>query len=219
MKKQLSIIAFTIILFAAVLGIMSCSGTPPTNNTANSNTNAESNTALVKSALVEDCVPSGTTTIPIKIREGVERNIGRDQNLSKQYGTVRKNFEFQPVMESGEAVLYIWGKVFVKNPSLDGLNQTFKFFMKQGCVNRIVFGQPPSPPTITVTARDFTYEACEAPNDICADGSCQLPANCPHFDANSNTNKNSNTNSNTNKNSNTNSNSNTNTNSNTNKKN
>ena len=198
MKKQLSIIALTIILFATVLIIMSCSGTPPTaNNTAgntnSNNTNVNSNSASSRIPPVEDCTPEpSATTKPLKIKKGFMENMNREPYLVNQNS---RNFDFRLDDDSGEVIMYIWGKVFISRGKLvlDDFNQTFKGFMKQGCVKKIVFGRPAGSLTTTVSATDFTYEACEYPNELCANGTCAPQGSCQPL-TNTNTRANSNMN-------------------------
>ena len=196
MKKQLSITLLTIVSLAAVLLNLSCGGVPQ-NNTAVSNaangSAAPSNTAANSTAqssptpVVTDC--SGDASGKQKIiKDGIEDNIKKDGKLYSQY--TAKKFGFEPVMDAnGDAALYIWGSIFTSGKDLDNLNKTYKDFVKKGCVTKVAFT---SAPAKIADVSTLEFNLCEAPNQICPDGTCREV--CVKKDANTNTNMNSNSN-------------------------
>ncbi|MDQ6785209.1 MAG: hypothetical protein M3033_00120 [Acidobacteriota bacterium] len=224
MKKQLIITALLIVLLAAVLINLSCNGTTtPTNNTTVNNNdsiaNKDSNSAqnnTEESILVStnpDCSGNETEKHD-KIKNGVEYNIRQHTNLKNQYD-MANNFHFEPVVETnGDAALYIWGKIYItSHKDMDDFHKTFKYYRKQGCVKRIVFGPPPTIPLATpdsnnkILSAGFEIVACEDPNHLCSDGSCKEDCNGNVSISNTNVNMRSNTNTNSNSNTNTNTNS------------
>ncbi len=126
-----------------------------------------------------------------KIKDGVTAKIRANSKLDYQY--VANKFYFDPVIEANdEATLYIWGNIYTSANDVDDLNKTYKDFVKRGCVSKVVFT---SPPTTTATGEKFEFNVCEAPNQICSDGSCREV--CLRKDVNSNSNTNTNFNTNT----------------------
>jgi hypothetical protein len=191
MKKQLSITLLTIVSLAAVLLNLSCGGTQQNNiagsNAVNSNVTPGNTAQSNRTNVTADC--SGDTPAKQKkIKDGIRDNIKNQKKLDYQY--VAKKFDFEPVVgTNGDATLYIWGSVLTAANDVDDLNKTYKDFMKRGCVVKVLFTSPPE--RLTTEAR-FNFTLCEAPNQICPDGTCQEV--CNRKDGNDNTNMNSNSN-------------------------
>lgn len=188
MKKQLSITLLAIVILAAVLLNLSCGGTSP-NNTSVSNVangNAAPGTTAQSSQTFADPDCSGDATgKQKKIKDGIKDNIKKDGKLESQH--MAKNFDFEPVVDAkGDATLYIWGNIFTARNDLDNLNKTYKDFVKKGCVTKVIFT---SAPTMPASAAGFSFSSCEAPNQICSDGSCQEV--CVKQNENTNNNMNS----------------------------
>ena len=210
MKNRLVKIAFANILLAAVLMSLSCADVPqnktaintPSNNTVVQNTNKPESTDILE----VDC--SGDAPVKKqKIKDGIKSNIDKDNDLKYQ---LKKRFDFEPVVDStGDAVLYIWGNVFTSAKNLNQLNKTYESFVKKGCVTKVVFDKAPGMQTLN---GGFEFELCEAPLQICPDGTCQQTCisladnENPKTNSNANPKTNSNTNSNTNLNTNSNAN-------------
>jgi hypothetical protein len=183
----------TIVSLAAVLLNLSCAGTPP-NNTVKSNTvngnAAPSNTDQSNETFADVEWPEDATGKKDKINREVKEKINSEKNLRYQHNENKKNFYFEPVVDAkGVATLYIWGSIFTSSKDLNKLNETFKDVMKRKCVEKVVFT---SPPDMLERAASFEFLLCEAPNQICSDGSCR--EYCDRKDVNANTNMNSNTN-------------------------
>lgn len=177
MKNNLLKFSLINILLAGVLFMMSCGEKPqnkppvpaPANNAAN---NTSNNTAALNNTNQnepdEKCDGDKVTLV----KNGMEAKINAKNNLKYQYKT---NFDFKPVADANNNVtVYIWGKFFTDKKELDELNKTYKGFVKKGCIERVIFDQEP---TIKTLDPGFEYSLCEAPNQVCSDGTCQQ--NCP----------------------------------------
>jgi len=191
MKKQLSITLLTIVSLAAVLLNLSCSGTPQNNtavNNAANGTAAPSNMAQSSQTFADPDCSGDAPAKQKKIKDGIKDNIKKDGKLESQH--MAKNFDFEPVLDAnGDATLYIWGNIFTSRNDLDNLNKTYRDFVKKGCVTKVAFT---SAPTMSASAAAFYFTLCEAPNQICPDGTCQ--EYCVRMDGNVNANMNTNSN-------------------------
>jgi hypothetical protein len=193
MKKQTGIFLLAVVLLGSLLLNPSCDSTTKNNSNSNSasNNSAQSNTNQ-SVATAPDCSGNGNIKKQ-KIKDGVTLKIRGNPKLDPQYRA--NNFYFDPVIEANdEATLYIWGKIYTSANDVDDLNKTYKDFMKRGCVSKVVFT---SPPTTTAVSNRFEFNICEAPNQICSDGSCREVCTIIKDD-NTNTNSNTKANSNTN---------------------
>ncbi len=174
MKNDLLKFSLTNILLAVCLFMMSCGeaaqNKPPANNAANNaanNTVAQNNTN--ETVPDEKCDGDKVKTV----QDGMEAKINAKNILKYQY---KKNFDFKPVADANNNVtVYIWGKLYTDKKELDELNKTYKGFLKKGCIANVIFDQEPN--TKSQAAPGFEYGLCEAPNQVCSDGTCQQ--NCP----------------------------------------
>ena len=201
MKKQSSITLFTIIAFAAALLSLSCGGaaTNTAKSNAVNNNVAPSNTDEITEASIDEICSDNTSQKPGKIKEKLKDEIKGDKKLNYQHescesGCSHEKFFLDPVMETnGDVTLYIWGSIYIKDPNddLDNLHKKYKKFLKRGCVTKVVYAPPPG--VSPALLRHFQYTAlCEAPNQICADGSCREVCDLMHGNVNTSTNSNSN---------------------------
>lgn len=179
MKNRLTAITFAAILFAAVLLSLSCkdtsqnntmSNTTANNTVANVNQNNSVQNSESVSTLAFDC--NGTNEQKItKVNAKMLQNIQGDLDLQKQYSNGK--FNFNVAENSGNVVLYIWGRVHTeKEDKVDDLNKTFKKFVKKGCVAKVIFGEPAKDKA--TTSQGFEYSLCEYPNEVCSNGECRL---------------------------------------------
>lgn len=190
MKKKLSNIALAGILLVSVLASLSCTDVPQNKAVVN----APANNSVVQNNFnktepgISDADCSGDPTVKKKkIKDGIGAKINGYSGLKDQ---LKKRFDFEPVVDSnGDAVLYIWGDVFTSAGNLDQLNKSYESYVKKGCVIQIVFDKAPGAKELN---GGFKFDLCEAPNQVCSDGSCQQA--CPKEIDNENKNANSNTN-------------------------
>ncbi len=176
MKNRLTAITLATILFAAVLMSLSCQdASQNTNNTMANNTAMNANQSNSDqnsdsdSTLGEDCTGKNVEARKRKVFGKIEGNIKGNPFLDKQYSNNR--FDFDVVVNNEDLVVYFWGVVLTKKEDkVDDLNRTFKKFVKNGCVSKVVFGEPPNDRATVL--RGFEYELCESPNEVCSNGTC-----------------------------------------------
>jgi hypothetical protein len=104
-----------------------------------------------------------------KIKKRIEQRISNKEKLQYQY--TNKMFGFEPVMEAnGEATLYFWGRIYTTGNELEHVAETYEEMFKKACVSKVVFTPPP---TMSAAASRLEFALCEAPNQVCPDGTCR----------------------------------------------
>jgi hypothetical protein len=149
MKKQLCITLLAIVSLAVVMLNMSCGETQQT-------------------YVAADC-SGDPPTKQKKIKDKIKDKIKNMRKLDYQYAN--NKFNFEPVIEAnGEATLYLWGSIFTSANDLEEVAETYEDVFKKGCVSKVVFT---SPPAMSASAARLDFAVCEAPNQICPDGTCR----------------------------------------------
>ncbi len=202
MKKIL--IRYTLISVVSVLslfGVGCDQGGQNTNVASNQNTNANMTKGAPETEAAGDTCEGSLDEKLEKLQKKLEKRFKDDKDIGDQLD--KGHFKFKIDKGSGiyanRIVLYVEGRI-IGNDHFPDLLKIVKTYMKKGCLERVRFvpmGTIPASGTLTPPpdGGGFDWIACESPMIPCANGSCEMPGNCPSITPDSNANVPANSNS------------------------
>ncbi len=187
---------------------LSCAPGPQNANQNQSGTNASPanvNVALLPIERDPTCELTDLEDRRREVEKRINAKIEDDDDLKKMlkgHSGKPKRFEFVVTKVAGSYRPFLEARfkgVITQKTQLDDLVKRLDNFMFEGCVHRVVFGQPGTGlPLADRTIDGFEWHYCDYPTVACPNGECKENCNTITTNGNSNSNANANTNVNSN---------------------